>query len=88
MSDETREFDIVAQDVDSEQDCGFNVRFDRPYSMFEEWPVAEDAVAKAVGDAYNWYPTSEMNMALDEGQVVGRLIVDENGEYVRTELVE
>lgn len=78
-------YKIIAQDVDSEKDCGFNVEFDRSYSIQGEWPITNDAAIKAIEDAYDWYPTNDMNMDLEEGQRVGYLYVDEDGEYIRTE---
>lgn len=82
----TEKYEIVAVDTDSEQDCGFTVKFEESRNIFAEgYPFSSDVAIKAVEDAHDWYPTSEEHMKLNEGQRVGYVYVDEDGEYVKSE---
>jgi len=74
-----KEYPIVAEDVDSEEDSGFNVRFDRPYNILKEkLPLTSDAATRAIEAAYTWgYDPREMN----EGEQVG-VVVIEDREFV------
>jgi hypothetical protein len=76
-------YELVAQDVDSEKDCGFNLKFDKPYNLHQGFPVKEIAAQRAIEEAYNWYPTAEMNMELEEGETVGYAFFDENGKLIK-----
>lgn len=80
----TETYDIVAVDTDSEQDCGFTIDFDRQYNVIQEpFPITERSAILAVDEAYNWFPTTDQIMQLDEGQTVGKATF-ENRELVNT----
>jgi len=82
----TKKYEIVAVDTHSEQDCGFIVEFEKRRNVLvEQPPIKEDVAIYAVEDAYNWYPTLEQITELEEGQRVGYVYVNEDGEYVKTE---
>lgn len=84
------EFKIVAQDVDSELDSGFNIEFDRSYDVrFEKLPITNQAAQEAIQQGYNWFPTTDMIMDFGENEVVGYAYFDEDtGEYVDSQLVK
>lgn len=76
-----KEFPVVAVEVDSDEDYGFTVAFDRTYDLSEGFPISEDAGIKAVDDAWGWgYDPQD----LEEMEEVGKLVVDDSGKYVRT----
>jgi hypothetical protein len=82
----SEKYEIVAVDTHSEHDCGFTVKFEKTRNvMLEGYPFDENVAIYAVEDAYNWYPTLEQITELEEGQRVGYVYVDENGEYVKSE---
>ena len=79
----TNTHDIIAVETDSKQDCGFTVAFERSYLLSEQWPITEQAAIKAVEDAYDWIPRLDDIVALDDGQKVGELVVEDR-EYMET----
>lgn len=80
----TESYQIIATETHSKQDCGFTVKFDRPYLITEKFPINEEAATKAIENAYDWMPQLDSIVALDEGQQVGQLIT-ENGEFLKTQ---
>jgi hypothetical protein len=79
----TESYPIIAVETHSKKDCGFTVKFDRPYLITEKLPISEEAADKAIQDAYDWIPLLDSIVALNENQQVGQLVT-KNGKYHKT----
>ena len=84
----TRKYEIIAIDTNSELDCGFTVKFEKARDIYlEGMPFHHGVAIKAVEDAYDWFPTTKQIMEFDEGEWVGYVHVDEEGNYIKSECV-
>lgn len=72
--------EIKAEHTGNSDDAAFNVFFERPWDWrFESCPIEEDAATRAIEESYGWGHDPEV---MYDGEPLGVLIVDRDGEYV------
>lgn len=84
----TEKYEIVAVETDSQRDCGFTVKFKNARNVLVDgFPFDEDAMLQAIDDAYDHYPLLEDIMDFGEEECIGYLYVNDDGEYIKTEML-
>lgn len=79
----TETYPIVAVDTDRREHFTFAVSFDDHY-LRHRLPITDMAATKATEDMYDQIPAWHDQQQLAEREVVGELIVTDDGEYIKT----